>query len=329
MLDLTTKYLGLTLRNPVIIGSSGLTDSAAKVKELEENGAAAVVLKSLFEEEITMEYESILQEAEERGMHDENLDYFDVKIKQENLDKYLQLIRSCKEQVFIPVIASINCVSSQEWTYFAKKIEDAGADALELNVFILPTDSDRNCLEKEQVYFDIVEKVRKELSIPVALKISPYFSNLSQMIERLSKSGIGGLVLFNRFYSPDFDINEFKITSANVLSNPEDLHLSLRWVAMMAGKKQCDLVASTGIHNGQAIVKQLLAGATAVQVVSSLYRNGTFHIQTLLDEVERWMTKHGFEKLSDFRGKMSQKQSKQPAVYERMQFMKHFGGYQA
>jgi len=326
MTDLTTQYLGLTLKNPIIVGSSGLTRSASSIKELEENGAAAVVLKSIFEEEIAFEYEDILKEASDEGVNLDQFDYYDYQLKGEKLDHYTRLIEECKKSVSIPIIASINCVYSHEWSSFAKMLEKAGADALELNMFFLPTEFGRSSEEKEKAYFQIIDKVQKEVSIPVALKISYYFSNLGPMIQKLSKTGVAGLVLFNRFFSPDFDIDNFKVVSSNVFSTPSDLSISLRWIAIMAAKTDCDLAASTGVHDGAAVIKQLLAGANAVQVVSALYKNGKGHLREMLTFVEQWMAAKGYSCLDDFRGKMSQEKSSDPAAYERVQFMKYFGG---
>jgi dihydroorotate dehydrogenase (fumarate) len=325
MVDFSTKYMSLSLKNPIIAGSSGLTGSVKGVKELEHGGAGAVVLKSVFEEEIVHEMDDVLKEAASRGLNMDQFDYYDYEIKGEKLDKYTALIKESKQAVSIPVIASINCTYSHEWTYYAKSLQAAGADAIELNMFFLPTDLSRSPEEMEQAYFRIVEKVKKEVSIPVALKISYYFSCLGSMIQRLSGQ-VSALVLFNRFYSPDFDIEKLEVAQTNVLSTPEELPLSLRWVALMSQKVDCDLAASTGVHDGRALIKQLLAGAKAVQVASALYKNGKDHIGTMLGELEDWMNRHGYAKLDDFRGKMSQEKSGNPAVYERVQFMKYFGG---
>ncbi len=210
MVDLATEYIGMKLKNPIIAGSSGLSGSVKGVVELEESGAAAVVLKSIFEEEIMLEYEDIMREASDEGVNLDQFDYFDLDLKSNRINKYTELISESKKNVSIPVIASINCVYSHEWTSFAKQLQDAGADALELNMFFLPSDFDRTTEEKEQAYFQIIEKVQKEISIPITLKISHYFSNLGPMIQQLSGTGISGLVLFNRFYSPDFDIDKFE-----------------------------------------------------------------------------------------------------------------------
>ena len=326
MVDLSTEYLGMKLKNPVIAGSSGLTNSVKSIKELEENGAGAVVLKSIFEEEIAFEYEDILKEAESKGYNLDQFDYYDYKIKEDNLDKYTTLINESKKNVSIPVIASVNCVYSHEWLAFASQLEKAGADALELNMFFLPSDFERTSEEKEKAYFQIIEQVQKAVSLPIALKISYYFSNLGPMIQKLSDTGISGLVLFNRFFSPDFDIDKFEVKNSNVFSAPSDLSISLRWIAIMAARVNCDLAASTGVHDGEALIKQLLAGADAVQVASTLYKNGKGRIGEMLKTLEDWMEGKGYGSLSDFRGKMSQAKSSNPAAYERAQFMKYFGG---
>ncbi len=326
MVDLSTEYLGMKLKNPVIAGSSGLTNSVKSIKELEENGAAAVVLKSIFEEEIAFEYEDILKEAESKGYNLDQFDYYDYKIKEDNIDKYTTLINESKKNVSIPVIASVNCVYSHEWLAFASQLEKAGADALELNMFFLPSDFERTSEEKEKAYFQIIEQVQKAVNLPIALKISYYFSNLGPMIQKLSNTGISGLVLFNRFFSPDFDIDKFEVKSSNIFSAPSDLSISLRWIAIMAARVNCDLAASTGVHDGVALIKQLLAGADAVQVASTLYENGKGRISEMLKTLEEWMAGKGYGNLSDFRGKMSQAKSSNPAAYERVQFMKYFGG---
>ena len=325
MADLTTKFLGLTLRNPLIVGSSGLTDSIEKVKAAEQAGAGAVVLKSLFEEEIIAEMEEAMHRMTSRQfIYPETFDYMDDEPEEDSVRKFLGLIRESKDAVHIPVIASVNCVTSQKWTYFAREIQDAGADALELNLFILPTDFERTAAENEKLYFDIVEEVKKVVNIPILLKVSYYASNLGQMLQKLSGSGIAGLTLFNRFYSPDFNLETYQVVSTNVLSQPSDLSISLRWIAVMADRVNCDLAASTGVHDGESMIKQILAGANAVQVVSALYRHGVEHIGPMLDEMSRWMDHEGYEKLDDFRGKLSQSKSSNPAAYERVQFLKNF-----
>ncbi len=325
MADLRTNYLGMELKNPIIASSSTLTDNVKNIEELEQAGVSAVVLRSIFEEEITLEMEHEIKEAIKEGFDEGLFDYYDAKIKKDNITNYINLIKNAKAAVDIPVIASINCVSSHEWTYFTKKIEDAGADALELNMFLLPSDDKKTCEEQEKLYFDIIEKVMKEVQIPVTLKISSYFSDLARMIERLSKTGVKGLVLFNKFFAPDFDIENEKVISSYVLSNPQDIVTPLRWIAIMSSRVDVDLIATTGIHNGEGLIKQLLAGATGVQIASTLYRNGFEIVERMLQDLEAWMNRKGYEKLDDFRGKLCYSKSVNPSLYTRMQFMKYFG----
>ncbi len=327
MADLTTSYMGLKLRNPIIAASSGLTNSVEDIKEFEENGAGAVVLKSIFEEEIRRELEKDLSSMNmENFLYPETMDYYDNYAEDDTLTNYLRLIREAKQAVNIPIIASINCVTAEKWPYYAETLQDAGADALELNVFVMPSDFEKTSEENEKVYFDIVKEVKKHVKIPVSLKISFYSSSLGAFIQKLSNTGINGLVLFNRFYSPDIDINNFDMLSTNVTSSPSELPISLRWIGIMHNRVGCDLVASTGIHDGAAIIKQILAGANAVQIASAFYKNGKGIIKNMLGDLSTWMEKNSFKSLNDFRGKMSQDKAQNPAAYERMQFMKYFSG---
>jgi dihydroorotate dehydrogenase (fumarate) len=324
MQDISTTYLGLKLSSPIIVGSSGLTDKPEKIVQLEESGAGAVVLKSIFEEEILMEYEHVLSEETSNRYKDDYLDYFDYRIKEVNIQNYLDLIVQSKKLVKIPVIASINCSTAHEWTYFAKKIEEAGADALELNIFILPSILAQSAEHIEQTYLQIIRAVRNEIKMPIAVKMSYYFSNLAGMISELSHCNINGLVLFNRSYSPDIDIDKIEITSSGVFSTPKDLTISLRWIAIMANRVKCDLAASTGVHDGKAVVKQLLAGANAVQVVSALYEHGPSLIEKMNTDLKEWMEWKRFKTINDFRGQLSQERQVNPALFERVQFMKYF-----
>jgi dihydroorotate dehydrogenase (fumarate) len=335
MVDLSTKYLGITLKNPIIVGSSGLTSSAEKIKDLEKNGAGAVVLKSIFEEEISFEYADFIKTGA-TGYNDKYFDYegrknpieyYDYILREENLRKYVDLIKESKKAVSIPVIASINCYfDSAEWIPYARIIEQAGADALELNMFFPPTDFSRTKKDKEELYFQLVKKIRENITIPISLKISYYFTDLALMIQKLSNTGINGLVLFNRFFSPDININKLEIVSSNVFSTPSELSVSLKWIAIMANKVGCDLAASTGVHDGEAVIKQILAGADVVQVVSCLYKNGPEYLEKLLERLESWMSARGYKNLSDFKGKLSQAKSTDPSIYDRVQFMRYYGG---
>ena len=325
MANLTTTYLGLELKNPIIASSSTLTSNVENIVHLEKSGVSAVVLRSIFEEEITLEANRFIEHAVKDGYDEGLFDYYDKKIKQNNVDDYLKLIKDAKAAVEIPVIASVNCKSHHEWIYFAKKIEDAGADALELNMFFLPEWSKRTVEENEALYFEIIEKVLAQLTIPVTLKVSHYFSDLSTMLLKLSKTGIKGLVLFNKFFTPDFDIETEKMTQNYVYSSPQDIALPLRWVSILSSqlKKEdsnCNIVASTGVHDGEGAIKQILAGADAVQIASTLYLNGYEQVGKILQKLESWMDSKGYNLISNFKGKMSN----DAGLNERIQFMKNF-----
>lgn len=324
MVDLSTRYLGLNLRNPIIVGSSGLTDSVEKIQKIEEAGAGAVVLKSIFEEEIFFEYDAVIKEAEADGVSMEQFDYFDFQLRGKKLNAYIDLIQGAKAKTSIPIIASINCVYSYEWIDFAKRIEAAGADAIELNMFFLPSDLKRNFQEQDEAYFEIVKKLVSNISIPISLKISYYFSDLGNMIQRLSNTGVSGIVLFNRFFSPDIDIDKLEIKPSFVFSAPSDIAQSLRWIAIMSQRVECDLAASSGVHDGEGVIKQILAGAQAVQMVSALYKKKIPYIKDVIKTLETWMEAHKYNTIEEFRGKLSQAKADDPAVYERMQFMKYF-----
>lgn len=326
MTDLSTSYMGLTLRNPVIVGSSGLTRTVDQLIKAEEKGAGAVVLKSLFEEQIKFEIRKVFSYDDVQSAYTEADDYIRNYSRTQTIDEYLKVIKNAKEKLSIPVIASINCVSADEWPAFAKEIEKAGADALELNIFVLPADIDMPGVEYEKLYFHIIENVKKQVQIPISLKISYHFSGLAELVKKISWSGVQGIVLFNRFFNPDFDLEKFNVKPGNLYSTPEEISTSLRWIAILSGRVQADLCASTGVHDGYGVVKQLLAGAHAVQICSTLYKNGFDQISLIVSQLQSWMEKNNFSGITDFRGKMSYKKSENPAVYQRVQFMKHFAG---
>lgn len=324
MADLGTKYMGFSLRNPVIIGSSGLTDSVDKVIELEKAGAGAVVLKSLFEEQILFAFQQKVQDLKMESTYPEAEEYIVKHTKQQAIDEYLQLVRDCRKAVSIPVIASINCLSFSEWINFAKDIQEAGASGLELNISMMPSDPLKTGEQNEAAYINILNEVIRKVSIPVAAKISPHFTGLANSAMKFSWTGISGLVLFNRYYSPDIDLSNFTIVAGNVFSNPYEYSLPLRWTAVLADRVTCDIAATTGIHDGEAAVKMLLAGARAVQVCSVIYQQGSSQIGKILKQMENFMQQKGYASTSDFIGKMSMHAVENPGAYERVQFMKHF-----
>jgi dihydroorotate dehydrogenase (fumarate) len=320
--NLTTRYLGLTLPSPIVVGSCGLTDSVDGVLACEKAGAGAVVLKSVFEEQIAAEVGQLVDAAEDPFWHAEAADYIATYGAENAVNDYLALIKGCKQAATIPVIASINCSTAKGWSKFAQQVEQAGADALELNIFVPPSDPERTGADVEKVYFDVLAEVKKSVSIPVALKVGSFFSSLGQMLVKLSTRGADGLVLFNRFYAPDIDIDRFQVVAGPALSSAEEMSLTLRAVAQLSGWVEGDIAATTGIQDGKGVIKQLLVGATVVQVASTLYRNRVDYIATMLDEVRAWMREKNFTRLENFRGKMNQRAWPEGAAYDRVQFMK-------
>ncbi|SHO48249.1 dihydroorotate dehydrogenase-like protein [Desulfopila aestuarii] len=327
MKDLSTTYLGLKLKNPVIVGSCGLTNSVEKIQEFADNNAGAVVLKSLFEEQIEAELASNM--ASYQSDYPDAYDYIRNYTRGNAVDDYLTLIAEAKKAVDIPIIASVNCISGSEWVSFAESVQKAGADALELNVSLLPSNPQKRSEETEQLYFDIVKKVSDRISIPIALKMSRYSAGLANLVTRLAWSTdhkIAGFVLFNRYYRPDINIDSMTMSTAEIFSTPAEITESLRWIGLLSGAVKKDFAASTGVHDSEAVIKQLLAGAAAVQVVSALYQNGPHRISEILAGIEKWMEEKSFTALADFRGKLSYSNAENPAAYERIQFMKQFAG---
>lgn len=325
MNKLQTKYLGLTLESPLIVSSSRLTSTAGQLKEAEDSGAGAVVLKSLFEEQIN----SYINSIPSSHSYPEADDYISNYISSNSVDNYLDLIRNAKKYLNIPVIPSINCYTSKGWMGFAKKMEDAGADAIEINVFFMPVDRKKSSFESEKLYFELIEKLKKTVKIPIALKIGYRFSNILYMIDQFYIRGIEGVVMFNRFFEPDIDINKMEVVPASIFSQENERRYVLRWIGMASAQDiKIDISASTGVHSGQDAVKYLLAGAKSVQVCSVLYEKGIGFLKTMNEQIENWMDSKKFTGINDFRGKLNYLNYEKPAVFERTQFMKYFSSYE-
>ena len=325
---LETKYMGLRLKNPIIAGSCGLTSTVEGIKRLADSGVAAVVLKSVFEEEIIKEHEETLKNdlgAFENNM--EFLDYFDYQLKDNVLGKMASLIEEAKKVIDIPIIGSLNCATSGEWFAYAQQLEKAGVDALELNVFKLPFDVEMEAGEQEKLYLSIVERVKQYVKIPVAVKIAPYSSNLAAMVKKLDDAGVDAITMFNRFYNVDFDIMTDEVKAGNPYSSDQDYYNTLRWVSIMSGKLTCDLSASTGIHSAETAIKMLMAGATTVQVVSKLYKDGVGSVAGILKNIELWMDKRGYLSIDEFRGSVHHEPKENSERFERVQFMKYFSSH--
>lgn len=325
MIDLSTEYLGLKLKNPIVAASSGLTGTMDGIKTLEKSGVAAVVLKSIFEEEILSKVNQPSGKAGVKANIESRLSdtaqYIESHLQEDSLRKYLDLISQAKDKIAIPVIGSINCSSSEDWTYFSSKIEEAGADALELNLFLNPADTENKEFEKS--YFNIIENVLNQVNIPVAIKVSKYFTRLKLSIKALSETGISGIVMFNRFYTPEIDIEKMSLSNSRMFTSPEEQSDTLRWIAIMSENVDCDLAATTGIHTGVDVIKMLLAGATVTQIASTLYKNGPDQVVRILKKMEKWMEEKGFQNIDQFRSKVSEAYKEDPVAFEKMQFIKY------
>ena len=320
-MDLTTSYLGLKLKNPIVVGSSTFTGTIEGIANCARAGAGAVVLKSLFEEQILSD---IKKEEGYTDIYNSNPDadlYMKTFLRGNEIAIYTKLIRDAKKTVDIPIIASINCADKGEWTSFAKELQDAGADALELNISVSPFNKDIASKDIEDEVVNIFNEVKKTVSIPVSVKLGNHFTNIGNIAFRLSMAGAAGLVLFNRFYNPSIDIENMKVVPGSALSVEEENSDTLRWISLLSAQGiPCCLSASTGIHKAEDAVRQLLAGATTVQVCSTLYRNGIKYIADMVAGIEGWMKKHNFNSISEFKGKCSA-----PAdvkVFERLQYLR-------
>lgn len=324
-MDTKTKYMGLELKNPIIVSASRLTSSYDNVMECAENGAGAIVLKSLFEEQIISNIDSKLKDNEMYFWYPEATDFVKGISKDHGVKEYLRLIEKVKANADIPVIASVNCISSQEWPAFASELQKAGADAIELNIAIFPFDENVESKDIENLYFDILKAVKSHVTIPVGVKLGPCFTNISRMVSLLDAAGADGIVLFNRFFRPDIDIENAKPIFDNYLSEPSEMTQSLRWVGIMARNVKCDIAANTGIHDYQGIIKQIMAGASATQICSVLYKKGIPYIADMIRELEAWMTSHNVNSLDDLKGKIHIGRDNS-AEFERVQFMRKTTG---
>ena len=317
--------MGLELKNPLIVSSSRLTGDIKTIMHCVDAGAGAIVLKSLFEEQIRLEAESKLRSSKDSELYywfPEAKDHVVGLSVEANLENYLAFVSDIKRNTDIPVISSVNCISNEEWPKFATAIEEAGADAIELNIAIFPFAATHQCGEIEALYVDILKEVKKNVSIPVSVKLGYYFTNLCALVNNLVEAGADGLVLFNRYFRPDINIDSLNVISDKYLSTPDELSVPMRWIALMTGNNlPCDIAASTGVHDYEGVVKQILVGAKAVQLCSTLYINGIDVISRIEKDLKVWMEKHQFNSLDEFMGKSLEKQTTD-ASFERVQYMK-------
>jgi dihydroorotate dehydrogenase (fumarate) len=324
MADLTTNYLGMQLRTPLVPSASPLSQEVSSIRRMEDAGAAAVVLYSLFEEQLrqeSLELDHHLSAGTESFA--ESLSYFPQASEYRlGPEGYLEHIRKAKEAVRIPIIASLNGATAGGWAEYAKEIEEAGADALECNIYSIPTDPDVSSAQVEQTYIDIVKAVKNAVSIPVAVKVSPFFSNLANMAKRLDQAGADGLVLFNRFYQPDIDLEELEIRPNVLLSTPQALRLPLTWIGILYGRVQASLAATSGVHDPQDAIKLLMVGANVTMICSALLRNGINHLRYLEQGIREWMERREYESVGQMQGSMSQLKCPDPGAFERAQYMR-------
>jgi dihydroorotate dehydrogenase (fumarate) len=328
-MDLTTKYLGLTLRSPLVPAASPLSLELDNLKQMEAVGAGAVILESLFEEQLRAD-RAELAERLEQGTESfaEALTYFpepsEFKLGPET---YLEHIAAAKDALQIPVIASLNGSTLGGWIDYARQIQGAGADALELNIYAIPTDPDTTAGEVEDTYVKIVQSVKEQVTIPVAVKLSPFFTNFANMAKRLDEAGADGLVLFNRFYQPDIDLQNLEVVPNILLSTPMAMRLPLRWIAILYGRVKADLAATSGVHRATDALKMLMAGAAVTTMASALLRHGIKHLATVESEMRQWMEEHEYESVAQMRGSMSQRNCGDPSSFERAQYMRAISSF--
>ena len=327
-MNVNTSYMGLSLNSPIVVSACTLSEKTENIVQMEDHGAGAVVLFSLFEEQIRKEearFNHIMDSTS--NSFSEATDFFpDMEDFKVGTDEYLEQIRKAKERVKIPIIASLNGITSEGWVDYSKLIEQAGADAIEINIFFIPGDVTMSSSEVEHRYLNIIDAVKHSVKIPVAVKLNPYFSALGNMSTRMKNSGADALVLFNRFYQPDFDINEMTIKSDLNYSESNEIRLPLLWIGMLYGKVKLSLAATTGVQSAIEVIKYLLAGADVVMTASSLYKNGIPYLKTMNAELQNWMYKTGFEDIQSFKGSMSQQHIADPTAYERANYIKILQG---
>lgn len=330
MIDLTAEYLGLKLRSPLVVSASPLARDIANLQRMEEAGAAAVVLHSLFEEQITAEAHALDRLLSEGESYAEALSYFpELNSYGMGPDAYLEHIRKAKKAVSIPVIGSLNGVSTGGWIRYASLIEEAGADALELNIYFLPASLEIEGREIEANYCDLVEAIKAKVRIPVAVKLAPYFTSMANVAFRLDRAGADALVLFNRFYQPDFDLEALEVTPHLTLSTSHELRLRLHWVALLSRSVRCELAITGGVHTAQDVLKGIMAGAQVVMLTSALLKNGIGYLALLETAVVEWMTWHEYESIRQMRGSMNAAAVAEPAAFERANYLKVLGSYRA
>lgn len=319
-----TKYLGLELKSPIVVGSCGLTSDVAKMVQMEKAGAGAVVIKSVFEEQIIHDIKRNTHMVAPTDNYGDSYEYIAQHVADDSLEKHFSMIREAKRSLTIPVIGSINCFSYENWLTYAQKFQEAGCDALELNMAILPYETTLSADDVERTFSQIINTLRKSITIPISIKVGTFFTDMAKQMQQLSWMGIQGVTMFNKNVQVDIDVESETLRNASYLSTHEEMYNTLRWVALLSKKMRCDVSASTGVYTADDVVKMLLAGATTVQVVSCLYKNGIDTLRELNDGLRGWMQRKGYENIAAFRGKLAVMPADKASVAMRTQFMKYF-----
>lgn len=323
-MDTKTKYLGLELKSPIMVGSCGLTADVDKMVEMERAGAGAVVLKSVFEEQIIYDIKRNTHIVAPIDNYGDSYEYIAQHVADDSLNRHFQMIRDAKQRLTIPVIGSINCFSYENWITYASKFQEAGCDALELNMAILPYETSLSSDDVERTFNQVITALKKSISIPISIKVGTYFTDMAKQMQQLSWMGIQGVTMFNKNVQVDIDTESETMKNASWLSNPGEIYNTLRWVAILSKKMRCDISASTGVYSADDVVKMLLAGADTVQVVSCLYKNGIDTLRQLDEGLRQWMQKKGYDSVDQFRGKLAVQPNDKASVAMRTQFMKYF-----
>lgn len=319
-----TKYMGLNVKSPIIVGSCGLTNNMEDLELFEAAGAGAVVMKSVFEEQILFDIKRNASQMSSMGHFDDGYEYVAAHVAADSMGRYFEHLADMKKHLHIPVVGSINCYSFENWLNYAKRFEDAGCDAMELNMAILPYETNLSADDVERLFSNVITTLKKAITIPISIKVSQNFTDMAKFMQQLSWMGISSLTLFNKPLNIDVNTNSMEVVNATAISEHGDIYNTLRWVAILANKLRCEISASTGVFTSDDVVKMLLAGAQTVQVVSAFYKNGPSYMNTLNEGLRQWMDQKGFDSIEQFRGKLSVKNNEAASMFLRTQFMKYF-----
>lgn len=323
-MDTNAKFLGLDVKSPIIAGSCGLTASVENLVQLEKYGAGAIVLKSVFEEEIMYDIKRHTHNLAQVDLYGDSYEYIANHVADDSLERHFDRIRQAKKQLTIPIVGSINCFTHENWITYAKFFQEAGCDAIELNMSILPSETSLGVDDVDRTYSNVIQTLKRVVQMPISVKVTPYFTDMAKFMQQLSWMGVQGISMFNKMPMVDINVDKIELCEASKVSAPEELYNTLRWTAILSSKLRCPISATTGVYSADDVVKLLLAGAGTVQVVSALYKNGLQYMQDLNDGLKAWMSKHNYDKLDQFVGKLAVKSNDNASIALRTQFMRYF-----